>query len=164
MTTKITDYISVRQRASELGCTVPTRIAILPTNFDFVAARTDFQQLSEAATVKALFRTNNVPLDDLLPASERAPYIQNNSFEWLAPTLFISSSLLIDNQAAVSVALSVLSNYITDFFKGVPGQKTVKLDIVVERNGDMSCKKISYEGDVNGIDSLVDVIRQISNE
>jgi len=60
--------------------------------------------------------------------------------------------------------LSVLSNYITDFFKGVPGQKTVKLDIVVERNGDMSCKKISYEGDVNGLILFVDVIRQISNE
>jgi len=139
-------------------------MAILPTNFEFVAARTDFRQLSEAATVKTLFRTNSVPLDDFLPPSERASYLQNNSFEWLAPTLFISSSLLIDNPAAVSVALGVLSNYITEFLKGTPGQKRAKLDIVVERSGDMSCKKISYEGDVEGIKSLAEIVRQISNE
>ena len=162
MATEISDYTSVRQRAAELGCTAPTRIAILPLNFDTAKNRADLQQLSEAATVKTLFRTNNIPLDDLLSSSERVPYKQNKSFEgWLAPTLFISSSLLIDNQAIVSVALNVLSNYLTDFFKGMTGRKTVKLDIVVENNGDASCKKISYEGDIEGLKSLADVLRKL---
>jgi len=164
MATHITDYISVQQRAVDLGCMVPQGIALLPVNFDSATARTDFLQLSEAATVRTLFRNNSLPIEELLPASERAPYIQNNAFEWVAPTLFISSALLTQNQVAAEVALHVLASYIKDFFKGMTGTKTVKLDIVVEKKGDRSCKKISYEGDVAGIDTLSDVIRQIADE
>lgn len=69
--------------------------------------------------------------------------------------------MFVNNQEVVSVALNVLSNYITDFFKGVTGTKIVKLDIIVEKNGDTTCKKISYEGDAEGIKSLVDVVRKL---
>jgi hypothetical protein len=71
---------------------------------------------------------------------------------------------MTENQAAVSVALNVLSGYILDFLKGMPGTKTVKLDIVVEKSGNRSCKKISYEGDVIGLNTLPDIIRQVSDE
>jgi hypothetical protein len=155
MATNITDYISVHQRAADLGCAVPQGIALLPMNFDSATARADFLQRSEAATVRTLFRSHNLPIGELLPASERPPYIQNNGFEWLAPTLFISSSLMTENQAAVSVALNVLSGYILDFLKGMLGTKAVKLDIVVEKRGNRSCKKISYEGDVIGLNTLL---------
>jgi hypothetical protein len=81
MATNITDYISVHQRAADLGCAVPHGIALLPTNFDSATARADFLQRSEAATVRTLFRSHNLPIGELLPASERSPYIQDNSFE-----------------------------------------------------------------------------------
>lgn len=164
MATNITDYINVHQRAVDLGCVVPQSIALLPINFDSAQARTDFLQPSEAATVRTLFRNNNLPIEELLPVSEHAPYIQNNSFEWIAPTLFISSALMTQNQVAVEVALHVLASYIKDFFKGITGTKTVKLTIVVEKKGDRSCKKIDYEGDVAGMDTLPEIIKHIANE
>jgi hypothetical protein len=164
METTITDYISVRQRATDLGCAIPQEITLLPTNFASATTRTEFLQLSEAATVRTLFRNHHLTMDELLPTSERSPYIQNNSSEWLAPTLFISSLLISQNPTAVSVALSVLANYVTDYLKGIPGPKIINVDIVVEKKGDWSCKTLSYKGDPAGLNTLPDIIRQMSDE
>lgn len=161
----VTDYNNVRDRATELGCLVPQHVAILPTNFVSAGTRGEFLHLSEAATVRSLFRSNSVPMDELLPAPERAGYIQNNSFDWIAPTLFISSCLMTENPAAVNVALNVLAAYIVDFFKGSPkNDRQVKLEIVVEKKGDRSCKRITYEGSPAGLSDLPPIIRRLSDE
>ncbi len=164
VTPEISAYIRVDQRLAELGCLFPAGIAVLPENFETVSSRADFRLRSETATIRTLFKNNEVPLGEIRPATERAPYTQNNNFEWLAPTLFISSAVLSEYPLAVSVALNVIGNYVTDFFRGIPGKKTVKLNIVVERRRDRSCKKIRYDGDVEGVSSLADIIRQISDE
>jgi len=65
---------------------------------------------------------------------------------------------------AVSIALNVIGNYLTEFFRGIPGKKRVRLNIVVEKKRDRTCKKISYDGDVQGLNSLADIIKEISNE
>ena len=165
MGTTITDYTNVHERANHLGCTIPQCIAILPTNFVSAATRADFLHLSEAATVRSLFRGHDLSMDELLPAPERAAYIQNNSFEWVAPTLFVSSCLMTENPAAVNVALNVLSAYIVELFKGSPNtDRKVKIDIVVEKKGDWSCKKIHYDGDPSGLNELPPIIRGLSDE
>jgi hypothetical protein len=163
MTTTITDYVSVHERTAELGCQIPRNITLLPENFDSAQKTTDFLQLSEAATVRTLFRSHCVLLDELLPAEQRPHYIQYNSVDWVAPTLFISSAVMTENPTAVSLAISVLANYLSEFFKGMSG-KTAKLDIVVERKRDQSCKKLSYEGDVAGLSALPKIIQRLSDD
>jgi hypothetical protein len=164
MAENITDYVSVHERAAYFGCAVPQTIAVLPANFDTAKVRADFRQRSEAATVRTLFRNHKIEMGELLPASELGPYVQNNNFEWLAPILFVPAAMITENPMAVSLALSVLGNYITDLFKGMNGAKTVKLDIVVEKKGDRSCKMLRYEGGTAGLSSLPDIIRRISDE
>jgi hypothetical protein len=161
MTTTITDYIRVADKASELGCKIPTGIAILPENFSTAVDRQHLLLGSQAATIQKLFRNNNFPMDDLLPAEERAPSIHNKHFEW-APLLFISAGLLSSDPNAVSVALGIISNYATDFFKGMPSKK-IKLNIVVEKKKDRACKQLSYEGDIAGLASLPEIIRGIND-
>jgi hypothetical protein len=163
-TTTVTEYVRVDQRLADLGCLFPASIAVLPQNFDTVSSRTEFLFRSEAATVRALFRNSNIPLGNILPAAERAPYIHNNSFEWLAPTIFVSAAALSEHPLAVSVALNVIGNYLTDFFRGIAGRKTVKFDIVVERKKDRVCRRINYEGDVDGLSSLADIIKRAADE
>ena len=85
-------------------------------------------------------------------------------FEWVAPTLFISASLWSQNPMAVSIALNVISNYITEFFKGSAGTKSVKLEIIVERKTNYSCKKLKYQGDVSGVLDLAKTIEGIASE
>ena len=150
MTTSINDYVDVAARLRELGCVEPTGLAILPANLDSAESYSELRNVSEAATVRTLFRNEELPFQDIHGERPKLPYIKNNSFEWVAPTIFVAASLWSENPNAVSVALSVIANYATDVFKGVTGKKTVKLDIVVEskktKTTSTTTKKISYEG------------------
>lgn len=164
MTTTISEYIDVRQRITELGCLSPTGLALLPSNFETAPDISTFRQVSESATVRTLFRTSNIPLDELVPKEWRPPYIQNNAFEWIAPTLFVSAGVLSQNASYLSVALSVIANYATDFFKGLSGKNEVQMDIVVERSKNKVCKKITYKGPPEGLKDLPEVIMATSDE
>jgi hypothetical protein len=161
---EVQDYISVRDRAVELGCEAPRHIAILPVDFATATSATGMLQRSEAGTIRTLFRTNEIVLDELVPKEARGGYVQNNSFEWIAPTLFISGSLWSQDPAAVNLALNVLATYLTDFFKGMPGRKAAKLELVVEKKAGKTCKKLTYEGDVSGLRDLAATIERLADE
>ena len=164
MTTSITEYTNVRKRLHEMGCNDPLGFTLLPNNFESVSSIADFRQAGEAATVKTLLRSAKLPHTDILPPEERPPYIHNNSFDWLAPTLFVSFGIVSQNPHLISLALSVIANYLTDFFCGLGGEKKIKLDIVVEKNNSHHCKKISYEGSVEGLVELSDITKALIDE
>ena len=164
MTITVTDYCRVDERAAELGCLCPHGIALLPENFDTARDQTGLLRRTRGTTLLKALRASNVPVSELLPRSERIPYITNKHFEWVIPTVFISAAVLSENPVAVSVALGVLANFITDFFKGIPGKKTARLNIIVEKKLNRSCKKISYDGDVSGLESLADIIKEICED
>ncbi len=164
MTTTISEYIDVRQRISDLGCFSPAGLALLPSNFETASDISTFRQVSTSATVRALLRTSSVPLDELFSKEQRPPYIQHNAFEWVAPTLFVSIGVLSQNASYLSVALSVIANYATDFFNGMIGENQVQMDIVIERSKSKICKKITYKGPPEGLKDLPEVIRAASDE
>ncbi len=58
----------------------------------------------------------------------------------------------------------VISNYATDFFKGMSGENQVQIDIVVERTKSKVCKKVTYKGPPEGLKDLPEVIRAASDE
>ncbi len=164
MTTNISDYINVSKKMADLGCRYPDRLALLPVNFKSASSITEFLQASEAATIRKLLLAEGLPLDDILNQSQRPPYLKNKSHEWVAPVIFISASLYSQNPALVSVALSVLANYATDFFKGMGGTHEVSLNIVSEKKKNESYKQVSYKGPVGGLKDLAEVIREVMNE
>jgi hypothetical protein len=164
MTTNISDYLDVGERIRLLGGQMPVNLALLPANFETAASLTDFRQVSEAATVKTLFRQSGIQLDDIGRAGQRIPYVQNNAFEWVAPTLFVSAALLSDNQSSISIALGVIANYATDFFKGMSGKNQVTLDVIVERTKSKTYKRISYKGDPEGLKSLPKIISEMADD
>jgi hypothetical protein len=139
-------------------------VTILPIHFASAKTAADLRRASESPTVRTLFRTNSIPVEELLPAGGSPSYVEHNDFEWVAPTLFFSAALISQNPDFVSLALSVLGNYITDFFKGRPGQKTTKLSIVIEKAGDWSCKTVNYDGDASGISEIAHVIRELYDD
>lgn len=165
MTTFVSDYPSVADRISALGCDFPeSGVALLPLNFESATSVAEFRQPSEASTVKTLLRTAGLPYAEIVPRDKRPPYVHNNAFEWVAPTIFISAGVLSQNPDVVSVALGVLANYVTDFFKGRGKDAAIKLDVVVESTKAKTCKRISYEGTAEGLRELAEVIRRISSE
>ena len=170
MKTNISDYIQVFEKLDELGCSYPEGIAILPENFETATSATDLRHLSKASTIKKLFRSNGIPHSEIRKENEKPAYIQNNAFEWVAPTLFVSASVLSANPEIISVSLGVIANYLTDFFKGFPGEKKVKLDVVIETNDPSThtktYKRICCEGNADEIvklDGFVEKIGQVLN-
>lgn len=165
MKTNISDYIQVFEKLDELGCSYSEGIAILPENFETATPTTSLMQLAEASTIKTLLRNNDIPYSDIRKENEQSSYIQNNAFEWIGPTLFFPASLLLDNPEITAIALGIIANYLTDFFKGFPGENKVKLDVVVEttdpRTLTKTYKRIRCEGNADDIAKLDDFIEKI---
>jgi len=131
----------------------------LPENLEEAESKSEFVYTDNALTVKKLFRKNNIQSDTL--EKENLHFRQRRSIDWYAPTIYIGFSLLTENSTLVSIALNVLSNYITDFFKGTFGEKKVKLDIVVEVTPKTTYKRISYEGNAEGLKNLDKIIKSL---
>ena len=164
MNTTTTDYINVRAKLAQIGCRSTTGLALLPLNLESAASQADLRQQSEAATVKSLLRQAGVELTDLFNPANRPPYVQNNDISWIAPTIFVAAGVLSENSNAVAVSLSVLANSLTDFFKGRTDDPTVKLTIIVEQTRSKTCKKVSYEGPVDGLNALATVVKNIQDD
>lgn len=163
MTEVAGDYVSVSQRAKELGLAMPDGLAVLPQNFETAATPADFMFAGTTQTVRTLFCINDLPLSILRPDGS-SRYISYKSDEWMSPILFVAGALMSENPAAVSLALSVVANYLTDYFKGLGRLPNVKLTVVVEHSRGRTCKRLDYEGDVEGIRELADTIKRLADE
>lgn len=156
------DFIRIDDRVAELDCEMPKGFAIMPENFDTASSRQELIARGESSTVRTLFRNAQLPQGDFLPNGERLKFIHNKSHDWAA-FIFVSSALLANNPTVVSVALGVISNYLSDMFKGTPDKK-IRLDIAIERKGEKVSKKLTYEGDAAGLANIADSILRIANE
>jgi hypothetical protein len=164
MDVEITDYLVVSERAESLGFVAPEGLTLLPVNFDTAKSYEEFVFRSEAATLRTLFRNSDLDVERLLPAGAKPSYLTNKSFEWTAPTLFVAASLWSDNASAINIALGLITNYLTDYFKGIGGSHKVKVSFVVEKTGSRICKKLSCEGTVEGLSTLASSIKALADE
>jgi len=158
---QVEEYVDVPERAQELGCRVPSGLALLPTNFETVATKRELAHDLQGLTVRALWREAGLEESRLEEPEEQWPTAQKDAFEWLGPTIFVSASLLSEDPNAVSVALGVVANYVTDFFKGVPrGQRRASLDVVVE-DPPGSYRRVRYRGPPEGLQEAAQVVREL---
>jgi hypothetical protein len=163
MTVKQFDFVDVKKRAKDLGCNTPTGIALLPRNFESAASKDELLHESSAPTVRVLFRTNGIYETPLEREGEKFPQISEKALDaWVGPIIFVSLSLYSQNPHIISLALGVISNYLTDWFKGIPGPKNAKLDIVIETK--KMYKRIQYEGPVSGLEKVSEVIHKASSD
>jgi hypothetical protein len=160
----ITDYCEVRARALELGLNEPEGFALLPCNFDSAPARDDLLHESEVQTVRILFRENDIPENRVEPEGYKIPCVQENEFAVVLPALFVGTLILSQNPHLLSLALSVIANYATDFFRGLPGRNKVVLDVVVEDKTRKRSKKIHYDGGIEGLKEISEVVGKVFSD
>lgn len=80
---------------------------------------------------------------------------------WLVPSIFIGAGLLSGISNVVSVALNVLSNYLTDFLRGKRSAANVKASVLVVEDGNGTYKRVEYEGPAEGLKQLVAAIGKV---
>lgn len=161
METTITDYINVPEKLLALELNSIETITLLPFNFESAVKKDDLVYDNSVKTIRTLFRNENIPDERIEKTGELIGYRQLNHLEWLAPTFFFTSSLLTQNPMMVSLALSVIGNYLTDFFKGMTGDKKVKIEIIVEKEKGKTYKKITYEGDGKNLNELSEIVKNL---
>jgi hypothetical protein len=164
MTTTITDCYNVGEKLHDLGCLEPRGLVLLPENLESVSGIGELRQAAETATLRKLLKQSGVAPDEIIDGPHKPPTIHNKWAEWMPPTIFLAASIWTDNPQAVTVALGIIANYATDLFKGLSGEKRVKLQIIVERSKDQSCKKVSYEGSPEGMKEIADILRQAADD
>ena len=161
MKTNISDYIHVFEKLDELGCSYSEGIAILPLNFETATPTTTIEQSMGTLAIGKLFKMNDVPCSEIRRENEKPSYMEHRSLKWVLPTLFFSALLLSENPAVVSLSLGVIANFLTDSIKETGRKPPVKLDIVTEKNKGKTYKKISYEGPIDGISKLADIVKEV---
>lgn len=164
MSIETSEYVNVRARAEELGCILPDGLALLPSNFDTASMKSDLVTSSNTATLRSLLRQEGFGDPRIDSVEEPIPEDSKKFIEWIGPIIFIGAGLYGRNPYVVAVVLNVVSNYLTDFFKGLPGKHDVSIDVVVEhtKDGDFSYDKYSYHGPKDGLKDMAAFVKETS--
>jgi hypothetical protein len=128
----VTDYIDVEQRCAALSIPKPEGFCILPRRFEDAQTVSDLRHESSALDLKVLFRRANLPITVYQPDGATIPYLQENDNTWTGPILLLGYAVLTSDPNALAVSLSIIANYLTDFFRGNPEPVRAKLSFVVE--------------------------------
>lgn len=153
------DEIDIKGIFKKLDIEFPSNLCFFPENIDSVKDKAEFVFADSISDLHKVFRQNQIEFSTL--GGESSLLRSRKNADFFAPALFFSLSLISENPTIVSVSLSILANYITDFFKGSFGRKKVNLEIYIETVGKRKIKKISYSGDFEGMVKLESVIKSL---
>jgi hypothetical protein len=162
MTQKISDYINLNQRLDDLDVKIESEFCILPENIASAKSKNDFVFTETALDIKKFLKLNNVEIE-LLPGNG-LKLRQRKSIDFFLPIIFIGYSILTQNESLIATGLEILSKHIINQFKGTFGEKKVKLDIVIETKPKKEYKTINYEGSVEGLKEIPEIIKSLKNE
>lgn len=161
---QVEDYLDIKKKAEELGYKTPESIAFLPQNFEEVTSKENLVYGDLTTTFRILWKQCGIVETPLEKSGEKIAEMTQKSLDLIAPFIFIASSFLSQNPELVDIALGVISEYLTDWFKGMPNwQNNVKLNVILE-NKSGGYKKVSYEGPTEGLKEISKVVRSLHDE
>ena len=120
MAIEITDYLDVSQHASDLGLKAPEGACILPRDFARAKDARELVHESSALDLKTLFREADLPITAYEPDGAKSPYLQENDITWVGPASSSAPPPLARTRTSSASRCSVIANYVTDLFKGLP--------------------------------------------
>jgi len=151
--------IDIDQKLNELNISLSGGLTFMPEHIEKIKSRDDLVFAESLTQLRKLFKANGVEFATL--GFDDSRFRARKSAELFLPGLFISLSLLSENPTVISVALSVLANYVTEFFKGKVGAKNASIEIYIEKTNEKKVTQISYNGDAEGIKNLENIIKNL---
>lgn len=133
----------------------------IPENFSDEVRSSEYIYSESTSDVKKVFKTENLIIKYL---TTDTPLLRaRKSADWYGPILFISYSVLSENPTIIGISLNLISSYLYDYFKGtIVDTKKVKFEIVIETKKNKILQKVKYEGTVEGIKELTEVIKSLN--
>lgn len=150
---------NLSNQLNRIKYSLTNEIAFLPENFYETSDKQELIYPDSTSDLIKVFRENKIPSN--LISESKGKYRIRKDATWIGPTILVSATLLYENHTLLTLALNVLSNYLTDLFKGSFGRRKAKFEIIIETKKNMKYKKISYEGNPEGIKDLIKVIKDI---
>jgi hypothetical protein len=161
---QVEDYVDVKKQAAKLGHTITDGIVLLPSSFEVAQSRNDLVYAASTDTVRKLLVQAGVPAATLEQDGQEYPRTAQHALEWIGPVILIGASVVSQNPEIVSITLGVISNYLTDWFRGEPKEnRRVSLKIVKQtKDGDY--KTVEYNGPIEGLHEVGGIVDRLDDE
>jgi len=157
---EVEDY-DLATHLDRLTLPIPAGLALLPPNVESAGASEDLLDESTAATIRSLWRDEGIQ-DDLVSESRRS--VVKKDATLFLPTVVIGAAVMAQDPAAVTLALNIVGNYISEFFYGTFGKRRVKLEVVAVRKGRTTAKRVRYDGDPTGLPSVAEIVKALTDD
>jgi hypothetical protein len=155
-----TDVDDITTRFTELGLKPSSGICILPSNFLDATSQDELFCRADANDLKILFRQAKVTLDKIEPDGVKIPFRDDRDSSLYLPALLLGSAFLANNPHLLNIALAVVANYVTDYFRGKAGKNRVTCSVIVEKTDNKTTKQINYDGPPEEFGKLIDSINK----
>lgn len=157
MSYKIEKYPELVNVISKQDLDFEKDICFIPENLSEAESCTDFIYSETTTDLRKILNKNNIPIEYL---TDDKPLLRSRKYaDWFGPTILIGFYTLTNNPHFIGVTLNLISSYLYDFFKGTIGESKVKFELIVESKKKKEFQKINYEGSVDGISELEDIIK-----
>jgi hypothetical protein len=157
---QIVDYVDVAARARELGCRVPTGIALLPGNFATAANAGELRYHEVAAEVRSAWR--HIGLKDTGPRQRLRQDVAVSpaaSGQPVPLTVFFGLGLVATHNAVLHALTAVATVLVAD--PSSANAREIRFDGIVERpsNGGYVC--LEYRGQPRELIALAKPVHEI---
>jgi hypothetical protein len=150
MPIEIKEIPDVESLSASLGISTPVGFCVLPRGFETATAVTDLKHECSALDLRVLLRQENIALTIYQPDGVTIPYLQENDNTWVGPTLFFGVTILTQQPELISVALSVIANFLTEHFRGRPEPGRARFSVIRETTETKTTKKVTNRYDFDG--------------
>jgi hypothetical protein len=154
------DYIDVAARARELGCRVPTGIALLPGNFAIAASAAEFRYHEVTPEVRSAWR--RIGLIDTGPHQKLRQNVVVNpdaSGQPLPLTVFFGLGLVVNPKAVLHALSMVATVLIAD--PSSASAREIRFDAVVERPSNGGYARLEFRGQPRELPALAKPVREV---
>jgi len=153
----------------EFGFNLSKKIIFVPENIEVTKNKDEFIFTDTLTDLNKILKNENTVFE-ILGGENKLQRSRKNADLYL-PAIFISYAVLSENPNLVSIGLNIISNFATDFFKRnfVSKQNDVNkvnIDIFAEttetKSTKKTVKKITYNGDIEGLKELPKIIKSLN--
>ena len=154
------DYVDVAARARELGCRVPTGIALLPGNFAAAAGAEELRYHEAAAEVRAAWR--RIGLKDTGPHRKLLQNARSNPHASSKPvplTVFFGLGLAGRPKAVLHALTAIAMTLVADPCSA--NAREARFDAIVERPNSDGYTCLEFHGQARELIGLTEPVREI---